>query len=97
MPGQVEDAVAEDRLARLNALLDEQRLAFNRATVGKRFDVLFEKPGRHPGQAVGKSPWLQAVFVENAEQLIGRIAPVVIEDAGNNSLRGALTPHQAAA
>jgi tRNA-2-methylthio-N6-dimethylallyladenosine synthase len=97
LPGQVEDAVAEDRLARLNALLDQQRLDFNRSTVGKTFDVLFEKPGRHPGQAVGKSPWLQAVFVEGADQLIGQIATVTIEDAGNNSLRGALSPRQAAA
>jgi len=97
MPGQVEAAVAEERLHRLQALLDEQRHAFNRATVGRTIPVLFEKPGRHPGQAIGRSPYLQAVFAEGAEPLIGRIAEVTIEAAGNNSLRGALSGRAAAA
>ncbi len=34
-----------------------------RAGVGQTFDVLFEKPGRHPGQIVGRSPYLQPVHV----------------------------------
>jgi len=96
MPGQVEDAVAEDRLARLNALLDEQRFDFNRSVVGRTLDVLFEKPGRRPGQAVGKSPYLQAVHVDGAAELIGQITAVRIEEAGNNSLRGALITRVAA-
>jgi tRNA-2-methylthio-N6-dimethylallyladenosine synthase len=90
MPGQVEDAVAEDRLHRLQALLVEQQAAFNAAQVGKVLPVLFEKPGRHPGQAIGRSPYLQAVHAEAAEHLIGRIVPVRIEAAGRNSLAGAL-------
>jgi len=90
MPGQVDKAVGEDRLARLQALLDEQRHAFNAATVGRTIPVLFEKPGRHPGQAVGRSPYLQAVHVNGADGLMGQIADVTIEAAGNNSLRGAL-------
>jgi len=90
MPGQVDKAVGEDRLARLQALLDEQRHAFNAATVGRTLPVLFEKPGRHAGQAVGRSPYLQAVHVNGAAELMGQIAEVEIEDAGNNSLRGAL-------
>ncbi len=97
LPGQVPREVSEDRLRRLNALLDQQRFDFNRATVGKTVDVLFEKPGRHPGQAVGKSPWLQAVHVDGAAPLIGQIAGVRIEDAGNNSLRGALIDRAQAA
>ncbi len=96
MPGQVDDAVADDRLSRLNALLDAQRFDFNRSVVGRTADVLFEKPGRQSGQAVGKSPWLQAVHVDDAAHLIGQIAAVRIESAGNNSLRGALVTRQAA-
>ena len=97
MPGQVDREAGEDRLHRLQALLDEQRHGFNAASVGKTVNVLFERPGRHPGQAVGRSPWLQAVHVDGAEGLIGQIARVRIEAAGNNSLRGALIDRAAAA
>ena len=97
MPGQVSREDSEDRLRRLNDLLDAQRFDFNRATVGKTVDVLFEKPGRHAGQAVGKSPYLQAVHVDDAAHLIGQIAAVRIEAAGNNSLRGALIDRAEAA
>ncbi|HYC74980.1 tRNA (N6-isopentenyl adenosine(37)-C2)-methylthiotransferase MiaB [Brevundimonas sp.] len=97
MPGQVDREAGEDRLHRLQALLDEQRHGFNAASVGKTVNVLFERPGRHPGQAVGRSPWLQAVHVDGAEGLIGEIAPVRLEAAGNNSLRGALTDSAEAA
>ncbi len=96
MPGQVSEEASADRLRRLNELLDQQRFDFNRSVVGRTLDVLFEKPGKHPGQAVGKSPYLQAVAVDDAAHLIGQIAPVRIESAGNNSLRGALVTRQAA-
>jgi len=90
MPGQVPEAVKDERLARLNALLDEQRLAFNAAQAGRTLPVLFEKPGRHPGQLVGKSPYLQAVFVTAPDRMLGRIVPVKIETGGQNSLAGVL-------
>src|SRR5690606_6799571 len=48
MPGQVEDAVKEERLARLNAVLEAQQLAFNASQVGRTLPVLFERAGRHP-------------------------------------------------
>ena len=50
VPGQIDEATKARRLAGLQALLEEQRQAFNRATVGRRFEVLFEKPGRREGQ-----------------------------------------------
>ena len=53
-------------------------------------DVLFEKPGRHGAQAIGRSPWLQSVYVEDADHLIGRIVPVEIEHGQQNSLKGRL-------
>ena len=72
------------------ALIDEQQRAFNAAQVGKVLPVLFEKPGRHPGQLSGRSPYLQAVHVEGPERLIGQIVPVRIETAHKMSLAGVL-------
>jgi len=81
-------AAAEANLARLNELLDSQQRAFNSAQVGRVLPVLFEKPGRHPGDVVGRSPYLQAVHIRGASDLIGRIAPVRIESAAKMSLAG---------
>jgi tRNA-2-methylthio-N6-dimethylallyladenosine synthase len=86
--GQVPDAVKSARLARLQALLEEQQRAFNRSQVGRTLPVLLEKPGRHPGQLVGRSPYLQAVHVLAPARLIGALVPVRIVGAEPNSLAG---------
>ena len=85
---QVPEPVKLERLHRLQALLDEQRRAFNAATVGRVVDVLFEKPGRHPGQLAGKSPYLQAVQIETDSYKVGDVARVRITSLGSNSLFG---------
>jgi tRNA-2-methylthio-N6-dimethylallyladenosine synthase len=90
MPGQVAEAVKDERLARLNALLDAQARAFNTSQVGKILPVLFERKGRHPGQLIGRSPYLQAVHALAPDRLIGQIVPVRIEDAARMSLAGVL-------
>ena len=90
LPGQVADEVKEERLARLNALLDEQQRAFNASQAGKVLPVLFERPGRHPGQLSGRSPYLQAVHVDGPDRLIGQIVPVRIEAGSKMSLAGVL-------
>jgi tRNA-2-methylthio-N6-dimethylallyladenosine synthase len=90
MPGQVAEVVKDERLARLNALLDEQRMAFNRAQAGRTLGVLFEKPGRHAGQLIGKSPYLQGVHVTAPDRMLGQIVPVRIESTAQNSLGGVL-------
>jgi tRNA-2-methylthio-N6-dimethylallyladenosine synthase len=90
MPGQVAEAVKDERLGRLQALLAEQQRAFNAAQAGRTLPVLFEKRGRHAGQIVGRSPYLQPVHCEGAANLIGRIVPVTIAEAKANSLAGAL-------
>jgi tRNA-2-methylthio-N6-dimethylallyladenosine synthase len=95
MPGQVAAEVADERLQRLQALLDEQQQAFNAAQAGKTLPVLFEKPGRHPGQLVGKSPYLQAVHVTAPDRMLGQIVPVKVQSAARNSLAGMLEMERA--
>ena len=90
MPGQVAEEVKDERLARLNTLLEEQQVAFNARQVGRLLPVLFEKLGRHPGQIIGRSPYLQAVHATAPDRLIGQIVPVRIESSARNSLAGAL-------
>ncbi len=85
---QVDSAVADARLQTLQALIIEQQQAFKEKLIGQTLDVLFEKPGRLAGQAIGRSPYLQSVFVEDAAHLIGEIHPVKIIGNSNNSLRG---------
>jgi len=84
--GQVPEEVKIERLSRLQALIDRHQAAFNAACVGRRFDVLMEKAGRHPGQIVGRSPFLQAVQVMAPPSLIGEVVPVTVVEVGPNSL-----------
>ena len=90
LPGQVAEEVKDARLARLNALLDEQQTAFNESQAGRTLPVLFERAGRHPGQLSGRSPYLQAVHVSGPDHLIGQIVPVRIDSAAKMSLAGSL-------
>jgi tRNA-2-methylthio-N6-dimethylallyladenosine synthase len=89
---QVEDAVKAARLARLQALIESQRQAFNRATVGRTLDVLIEKRGRYAGQIAGKTPYLQPVQIDGDANLIGAVVTVEIVATGANSLFGRLAP-----
>ncbi len=92
---QIPEDVKSARLQALQALIAEQLTAFNAACEGRTMDVLFEKPGRRPGQTVGRSPYLQPVHVENAAHLIGEIRPVRIETVTSSSLKGALSQPEA--
>jgi tRNA-2-methylthio-N6-dimethylallyladenosine synthase len=87
---QVDETVKSERLHRLQALLEQQRQRFNADMVGRVTPVLFEKPGRHEGQAAGKSPYLQPVQADGGAELIGRELPVEIVRCGSNSLFGRL-------
>ncbi len=91
MGARVPAEVSRERLHRLQALLTEQQLAFNASQVGRTLPVLFEKAGRHGQQAIGRSPYLQSVHVEDARHLIGRIVAVEITSGQQNSLTGRLT------
>ncbi len=97
MGQQVDDETADRRLQTLQALLREQTTAFNDSTEGKTIDVLFTHVGRQPGQIGGRTPWLQPVHVLGPESLIGRIVPVLIDNARPNSLNGILIKETACA
>ncbi len=96
MAAQVPDEVARERLHALQALLTEQQVAFNASRAGMTVPVLFERKGRHGAQAIGRSPWLQSVHVEDADHLIGQIVSVEIERGQQNSLTGRLMQQKAA-
>ena len=87
---QVAEEAKDARLEVLQKLLLDQRAAFDASLVGQVLDVLFEKPGRRQGQAIGRSPYLQAVHVEEAASLIGEIHRVRIAQVFPNSLKGSL-------
>jgi tRNA-2-methylthio-N6-dimethylallyladenosine synthase len=86
MAGQVPEAVKDERLARLQAAITAGSLAFNQSTVGRRCTVLLERPGRKPGQLIGKTPWLQSAVVSIPGARIGDLVDVEIVGAMPNSV-----------
>lgn len=86
---QVPEEVKEERLARLQALLNQQQLNFNQRCVGSRMSILLEKEGRNEGQLIGKTPYLQSVHVQT-DAPVGQIIDVDIITAGQYGLEGVL-------
>jgi tRNA-2-methylthio-N6-dimethylallyladenosine synthase len=91
---QVAEDVKDERLARLLAAITEQAQAFNQATVGRRLPVLFSREGKREGQALGYSPYMQPVHVDDGAHLNNRIADVEIVGATGTSLSGRLVAAQ---
>jgi len=85
MPNQVAEEAKTERLARLQTLLSNQQTAFLAGKIGRETEVLIEKPGRHAGQMIGRSPWLLPVAVKTAANT-GDIVKVKISAAERNSL-----------
>ncbi|MBL6456632.1 tRNA (N6-isopentenyl adenosine(37)-C2)-methylthiotransferase MiaB [Belnapia sp. T6] len=95
-PQQVPEAEKDARLQELQALLREQQDAFNRSRAGMVVPVLLTGPGRHPGQVMGRSPWLQPVHLQADAALVGQEVQVRILAAHPNSLSGVLVSGEAA-
>ena len=87
---QIDEPTKSARLAALQQALEAQRQAFNQRAVGRAMPVLFEKPGRHEGQVIGRTPYLQSVYANGDASLIGELVDVEIIGVGPNSLRGRL-------
>ncbi|MEO1328984.1 MAG: tRNA (N6-isopentenyl adenosine(37)-C2)-methylthiotransferase MiaB [Pseudomonadota bacterium] len=87
---QTPEEVKADRLARLQQELARSQAAFQAGCVGRTLPILLEKPGREPGQLVGRSPYLQPVHLLADAAWKGRIVDAEILSAGPNSLAGRL-------
>ncbi len=87
---QVPEDIKSKRLAMLQELLNAQQMSFNQSMVGKTLSVLIERKGREEGQLGGRSPYMQSVFVQAPERLMGQIVDVKIESAKPNSLIGSV-------
>ncbi len=85
MDGQIAPEVMDERLQRLQAALNRDQLAFNRASLGQTCTVLVERRGKLAGQWLGKSPWLQSVHF-TGDAAIGDMVEVELAEAGPNSL-----------
>ena len=94
--GAVPGPVMDERLQRLQARLAEHSLAFNRATIGQDTKILIDRKGRLPGQMIGKTPWLQSVFVETGAR-IGDMVDVTVTHALPNSMGGIVRQQRVAA
>jgi len=90
MDDQVPQEEKAERLQRLQAVITRHQRAFNAGFAGRDMDILLEKPGRLPGQLVGRSPYLQAVQVMAPAKLIGSVRNVTVTEVGSNSLFAAL-------
>ena len=90
MQEMVTTPVMDERLARLQELIDSQQANFNAAAVGQTVDVLFERAARNPGQIVGRTAYLQPAHVFASPDIIGQVLPVSIESLERYSLIGAL-------
>jgi tRNA-2-methylthio-N6-dimethylallyladenosine synthase len=80
----------DERLVRLQELIDSQQSAFNAAAIGKTVDVLFERSARNPGQIVGRTAYLQPAHVMASPEIVGQVLPVRIESLERYSLLGEL-------
>ncbi len=90
MQETVSPAEMDQRLERLQELIDSQQSAFNKAAIGSTVDVLFERPARRDGQIVGRTAFLQPAHVMASPDIIGQILPVRIDSLERYSFLGEL-------
>ena len=88
MPNQVEEKIKKERLDILQTLLFSYQEAFNKSCVGKVMPVLFEQKGRHKGQLIGRTPYMQNLHIETESANINKIINVEVTEATTNSLSG---------
>lgn len=90
MPNQIDEHIKSERLNRLQSILDQQQIDFNRNCIGKTMDILIENPAEDNNNLFfGRTPYLQAVMVKS-EKIIpnGSIVKATITDANLRTLNG---------
>ena len=88
MPNQVEEKVKKERLEILQNLLFSYQLKFNKESIGKIMPVLFEIKGRHKGQLIGRTPYMQNLHAELGKEYLNKIVNMRVTEATTNSLTG---------
>ena len=90
MGGMVAEHIKDKRLQELQTLLSDQALKFNQSSLGKTIPVLFDRKGQKTGQLLGKTPYMQSIYVEAPNRLFGEILNVKINKATQNGLSGTI-------
>jgi tRNA-2-methylthio-N6-dimethylallyladenosine synthase len=89
LPGQIPLDVKKERLALLQARINEQARAISQAMVGTRQSVLVEGPSKkNPTELCGRTDNNRVVNFAGSEGLIGQVIDMQITHALPNSLRG---------
>lgn len=96
LPDEVPHEEKQARLVRLQALLEEQSQARNRAMVGSRQRVLVERPARkNVAELAGRTEDNRWVNFAGPAELIGRFVDLDITEAKAHSLRGRIVAAEA--
>lgn len=95
MGGLVREEIKDERLQRLQALLNDQMRQFNERCVGKTVEVLFDNTTKS-GQLHGRTPYNQAIHVEGNPRLVGQIEHVQLTGTNGKSMFGDILIKEAA-
>jgi tRNA-2-methylthio-N6-dimethylallyladenosine synthase len=91
LPDEIEPAVKQERLARLQAQLETQAHAISLSMVGTRQRVLIERPAKkNARELAGRTANNRWVNFAGPASLIGRFVDVIVTEARPHSLRGRL-------
>jgi tRNA-2-methylthio-N6-dimethylallyladenosine synthase len=91
MPNQIDEEIKTKRLYHFQELINRQQLAYNQSCEGQIMPVIFERNGKRPGQAIGRTPFMQSVYVHNLPlEHYGKLLSVKIKGGYANSLEGEL-------
>ena len=88
MGGMIAEHIKTKRLHKLQALLEEQQIAYNKSWEDKTVPVLFDRKGKIKGQLHGRTPQNLSVYADGNERLIGQEVDVKLIKAGRNGLNG---------
>jgi len=88
---EIEEEKKSERLLSLQSLLTLHQKNFQKRMIGNKYPVLIEKKGKEIDQVVGRSPYLQPVFIKGSIDLLGNIVPVEMKSYRTNSLEGEIT------
>ena len=97
-PASLKDQVSEEvktaRIVRLQEIISKNQRAYNDKFIGTKMDILFDRIGKRDGQIIGKSPFMQSVYIDNGMEYLGKIIQVLIKSSSANSLYGEIVENE---